>query len=171
MDGSVTSGLLETSASLRACVVRLGGEAFALDVRSAVEVVVLDDITPVPRASAHVLGVANLRGKVMPIVDARPVLGLPGEPPGHGGVTGLVIRAGAWQVAVLVDAAEGLEAFGEVEPLPEGERERFGRLAVGRLQRGTDGVTLLDATALLEALRAGGRPSAPGQGEAADGAI
>ena len=130
----------------------------------------LDDITPVPRASAHVLGVANLRGKVMPIVDARPVLGLPGEPPGHGGVTGLVIRAGAWQVAVLVDAAEGLEAFGEVKPLPEGERERFGRLAVGRLQRGTDVVRArCDGTFGSAASRRASLRS--GTGEAADGAI
>jgi chemotaxis signal transduction protein len=164
MDGSVTSGLLESPASLRACIVRLAGEAFALDVRSATEVVVLDDITPVPRASANVLGVANLRGKVMPIVDARPVLGLVGERPGRGGVTGLVIRAGSWQVAVLVDAVEGLEAFGEVDPLPEGERERFGRLAVGRLRHGAEVVTLLDATALLETLRTGARPFDSGAG-------
>jgi chemotaxis signal transduction protein len=171
MDGAVTSGLLDSPAAVRACVVRLGGEPFALDVRSTVEVVVLDDITPVPRAAAHVLGVANLRGKVMPIVDARPVLGLSGDRPGRSGVTGLVVRAGAWHVAVLVDAVEGLEAFADVSPLPEGARERFGRLAVGRLQRGADDVTLLDATALLEALRTGGRPSAPGQGEAASGVI
>ena len=49
----------------------LGGETFAIDVRQAREVVGFEDATPVPLAPPHVLGVANLRGEVVTIVDAR----------------------------------------------------------------------------------------------------
>ena len=61
----------------RACLFALAGARFAVDVRSAREVVVFDDITAVPLASPHLVGVANLRGTVMPIVDVRDMLGLP----------------------------------------------------------------------------------------------
>jgi purine-binding chemotaxis protein CheW len=61
----------------RACVVLLGGRPFAVDVTDAREVVVLETTTPVPGAPAAVIGVMNLRGNVLPVVEARPLLGLP----------------------------------------------------------------------------------------------
>ena len=65
-------------AGIRACVFVLADRVFAVEVSHAREVGVLDDYTVVPRAPAHVLGVTNLRGRVLPIVDIRPLLGLPG---------------------------------------------------------------------------------------------
>jgi len=38
------------------------------------------DITHVPQVAAHVLGVINLRGKVIPVIDLRCKFGFPAQP-------------------------------------------------------------------------------------------
>src|SRR5512134_499408 len=75
----------------RACLFSLAGARFAVDVRNAREAVLFDERTAVPLAPRHLVGVANLRGTVMPIVDVRGLLGLPGSRPGRS-VQTLVIR-------------------------------------------------------------------------------
>src|SRR5262245_18007963 len=125
---------------------------YAFDVRSAEEVVVFDDATPVPRAPAYVLGVANLRGHVVPLVDVRVLLGLPAGRAGRD-LTGLVIKAGGWQVAVNVDEVVGLEEFEQVTPPPDATIVRGRRLVIGALRRGGTVAMLLDAGELLGALR------------------
>jgi purine-binding chemotaxis protein CheW len=136
----------------RACLFSLAGEDLAVDVKHAREIVVLDGYTVVPLAPPHLIGVANLRGYVLPIVDLRLVLGLPAHRVGRGSKV-LVIGTGSLQVAMVVDAVLGLEWFGEPRPLDETARGRFGALAVGLLPQGDRWVTLLDAQKVLEALR------------------
>ena len=97
----------------RACLFELAGARFAVDVRSAREVVLFDEITAVPRAPRHLVGVANLRGTVMPIVDVRELLGLAESRSGRTLRT-LVVRDGAVQAALVVDTVVGLEPFGDV---------------------------------------------------------
>jgi purine-binding chemotaxis protein CheW len=160
----MTTEILEHGVTLRACVFTLAGAAFAFDVRSVEEVVVFDDATPVPRAPAHVLGVANLRGRVVPLVDVRALLGLPAGRAGRD-LTGMVIRAGGWQVALHVDAVIGLEEFEEVTPLDEATRVRGRRLAVGGLRRGNTVATLLDAGEVLGALRGAAADGSEGRAE------
>ena len=99
----------------RACLFALAGARFAVDVRSAREVVLFDEITMVPRAPRHLVGVANLRGTVMPIVDIRELLGLAEARSGRT-VRTLVVRDGAVQAALVVDTVLGLEPFGDVMP-------------------------------------------------------
>lgn len=135
----------------RACVVLLGGRPFAVDVADAREVVVLDATTPVPGAPASVLGVMNLRGNVLPVVEARPLLGLPVRAaPGRGHA--LVLADGERRAAILVERVLGLTAFETVRPLTE--RADHEGLAAGELTAESGGsATLLDARAVLAALR------------------
>jgi purine-binding chemotaxis protein CheW len=118
----------------RACVVLLGGRPFAVDVAQAREVVVIDAITPVPGAPAPLVGVMNLRGAVLPVVEARPLLGLPVRG-GGGRARALVVADGERRAAVLIERVLGLVAGGE---LPDDSSER---------------ATPLDAGALLAAVR------------------
>jgi len=55
----------------------LGDELFAIDVYVVREIIERQRITRVPRTAHHVLGLINLRGKVIPVVDLRRKLGLP----------------------------------------------------------------------------------------------
>lgn len=147
---------LDAPPALRACLFALAGVRFAVDVRSAREVVLFDEITAVPLAPRHLVGVANLRGTVMPIVDIRALLDLPVQQLGSS-VRTLVLRAGPLQAAVVVDAVLGLEPFEEISPPAPGDpgpsargRRRFG---AGHVKWGAESVLLLDAPKILEALR------------------
>ncbi|MBT1700652.1 chemotaxis protein CheW [Fulvivirgaceae bacterium PWU4] len=55
----------------------LGAEKFAITVESVQEIVELDQVTKVPNAPEYMLGIINLRGKVLPLLDTRLKLGLP----------------------------------------------------------------------------------------------
>ena len=49
----------------------LGQEEYGLPVLKVREIIKVMDITHVPQVAAHVRGVINLRGKVIPIIDLR----------------------------------------------------------------------------------------------------
>lgn len=50
---------------------KLGDEEYAIDILKVQEIIRMVEITAVPRADHFVLGVMNLRGKVIPVVDLR----------------------------------------------------------------------------------------------------
>jgi purine-binding chemotaxis protein CheW len=52
-------------------------EEFGVPVTQVREVIRVSDITRVPQAPAHVRGVANLRGRILAVVELRSRLGLP----------------------------------------------------------------------------------------------
>jgi purine-binding chemotaxis protein CheW len=55
---------------------RLDGEEFGLPVDTVREVIRVGDVTRVPQAPAHIRGVTNLRGRILPVVEIRSRLGL-----------------------------------------------------------------------------------------------
>ena len=63
----------------RVCLVWLGAGCFAFDVALVGEVRMLDSVTPLPRCPAAVLGIANLRGQALAVIDTAQLLGLPDE--------------------------------------------------------------------------------------------
>jgi purine-binding chemotaxis protein CheW len=54
----------------------LGDEIFATNVSKVLEILEIPKITKVPRSPAFMRGVINLRGSVLPIIDARSKFGL-----------------------------------------------------------------------------------------------
>jgi len=58
----------------------LGSEEYAVEVERVREVLRAPNITEVPRAPAHVLGVVNVRGDVIAVIDPRRRLQVPAAP-------------------------------------------------------------------------------------------
>ncbi len=56
---------------------RLGDELFAADVAKVLEILEVPKITKVPKSPAYLRGVVNLRGSVLPVIDARSKFGMP----------------------------------------------------------------------------------------------
>ena len=121
--------------------VRVGGEQYALPVSYVLEVVEIERLTPVPGAPPAVLGVCNLRGQVLPVVDPAPLLGAGGrERATHVVVTeGAAGRAGLAVAAVL-----------DVAALPEPKPATDPHLAGAALVEG-DLVGVLDVPSVLAA--------------------
>ena len=158
--------LPETPPALRACLFALAGARFAVDVRSAREVAVFDEITAVPGAPRHLVGVANLRGAVLPITDLSRLLGLPELRPARSLRT-LVLRDGPLMAAAVVDGVLGLEPFDEVVPAdsPTMARVKVPRpFVAGWLVWAGETLPLLDVARVLEALRPTTRAGGAAQG-------
>jgi purine-binding chemotaxis protein CheW len=141
--------------AVRVCLFGLSGATFAVEVRHAREIVDVEDLTPVPLAPPALRGVTNLRGYILPVLDARPLLGLRAQPITRGSRV-LVLAGPAGPVGIGIDAALALESFDQVGPLGEPARRQLGELGLGVLARGTEPVTLLDAPRVVDALQAGG---------------
>ena len=99
---SVQAGAAPTTAAgtMRAAIVSLGGELFTIDLQNVREVFVVESVTPVPGMPAGLIGVTNLRGSVVPLLDLRQMIGLAAE---NALKYAVVIKHGNWQVGVLVD--------------------------------------------------------------------
>lgn len=102
-------------------LVRLGGSSYALPVASVREIVRLPQVTRVPGLPAFVAGLANVRGRVLAVLDLRTMLGVE-APRGDRLVIldGLTATARP-MVGLIVDAALDLVRLSDVlEPLPPG---------------------------------------------------
>jgi purine-binding chemotaxis protein CheW len=106
----------DTVPSLELVVFRLGPESYALRLHEVREIIMVGQITPVPRAPQFVDGVLNLRGEVMPVVDLRTRFGLERiEPTSISRI--LITTIGGVATGLVVDAVD------EVRPV---ELNRFG---------------------------------------------
>ena len=84
---------------IRVCLFRIGEDSYAIPVELLTEIIIPQRLFPVPTTPQHVLGIINLRGNIVPIVDIRPALSLPRQSePGqiaiikHGSITlGIVV--------------------------------------------------------------------------------
>lgn len=96
----VKSDVVRPSAPLRFCLLSVGHERLAVDLSHVREVFRVESITPVPGMPSALVGVANLRGTVIPLADLRPVLGVPrSSTPKYAAV----VRQGGEQVGILID--------------------------------------------------------------------
>jgi purine-binding chemotaxis protein CheW len=86
------------------------------------EVFVVESITPVPGVPAGLVGVTNLRGTVVPLLDLRQMLGLNTDATMRYAV---VLKHGAWHVAVLVDTVPEIRSIAKNQfmPAPKGTGE------------------------------------------------
>lgn len=56
---------------------KVGGENFAASVNKVLNILEMSKITKVPQAPQYMLGVINLRGQVLPVIDSRIKFGMP----------------------------------------------------------------------------------------------
>jgi len=91
----------KSTESLRVCLIALGKETFAIDLRQVREVFEPESITPVPGMPAALVGVTNLRGTIIPLADVRAALGVVSVSvlPKYA----VVVRHGTQQVGILVE--------------------------------------------------------------------
>ncbi len=119
--------------------VRVGAGRYAFDVRDVREVEDRPPVTAVPGAPAGVLGVCNLRGAVLPIVQLHDLLGQQRDEDRFV----VVAEAGGMAAGIAVDDILG------VEPLPL-ELEAEASIAVrGRALVDGELIGVLDTGAIL----------------------
>jgi chemotaxis signal transduction protein len=107
---------VETPVAARVCVFTLGGERFALPVRSVREITMVEHVTPVPRATACVLGAINLRGTLVSLITIEALVGV--RPRSRRRVTRAIVLAHpTLRVAIAVDEVVDMAALEESGPV------------------------------------------------------
>jgi len=128
----------------------LASEGYGIEIRHVIEIIGIQPITAVPDLPDHVIGVLNLRGKVIPIIDVRRRFGLPHRD--HDDRTCIVVvNVNDNSVGLVVDKVSEVITIPttEIEPPPATGRTRKNYIA-GMGKIGQQVKILLDIEALLE---------------------
>ncbi|NJN46017.1 MAG: chemotaxis protein CheW [Candidatus Competibacteraceae bacterium] len=98
--------------------VRLGSWNLLLPMDDVAEIVPIPRITRIPGVATWLLGIANLRGTILSVVDLQEFLG--GEPSTPTPNSRLVVaRSGEWEYGLLIHEVIGMRQFGEQSRLPD----------------------------------------------------
>jgi len=97
---------------------QLANEEFGVEILKVREINKIMSITAVPQMPAHMKGVINLRGKVIPVIDLRLKFGLPEAE--HTEQTCIIVVNVGREIGIIVDTvSEVLDIKGEnIEPPP-----------------------------------------------------
>ncbi len=136
----------------------MGGDYYAVTVDVLAEIIIPQKIFSVPTTPSHVIGVINLRGNIVPIVDIRPVLSLAPQT----GVNQIaIIRHQQTIIGIVVDSVSEVVAvpLSSILPLPAevtvqdaGARNRS-RYLQAVVQRQSGVAAMLHIERLLEAIK------------------
>lgn len=104
--------MIEAPGHWRGVGFRLGQRRLVSSFEEVVEILPLPPVTPVPGAQAWMLGVANVRGSLLPVVDLKQFL--EGERTlVHEGQRCLVVRQAGGNVAVIIEELFGQRTFND----------------------------------------------------------
>ena len=129
---------------------QMGGQSYAVELLKVQEVQRVPDILPVRGASSHVMGVMNLRGQIIAVIDLGACIGLPHEPLTEASRV-IVLETEEETVGLLVSAVAEVISLSEravenpVSSIPALPREAL----IGIARHGSHMSVLLDATVFL----------------------
>lgn len=117
MGSDVTNTAADTSELI---AFRVGEQEFCVNIMSVREIRGWTPAIPVPRSPPWVMGVINLRGQVLPIVDLARRLGMKPAVPSERHVI-IVIQARSRVIGILVDAVSDILTISgdNIQPVPE----------------------------------------------------
>jgi len=131
---------------IRFLIVSLEGESFAIPITSLLEITVPKNIQKDQKLSEIFEGKLDYRGKMIPVVNLKKVLKLPGNP--GGGL--IVVKSSKGVLGLLVDGArELLETSQKPVPMPRGVLNPSLNYYAGILRNREDLVVLLNEDGLL----------------------
>ncbi len=129
---------------------RLAEETYGINVMQVQEVLRMTDVAPVPGAPHYVMGIINLRGNVVTVLDTRKLLDL-----SAGDITDssriMIIESGKVTVGLLVDSvAEVVNiASGDIDPPPSVGNDEGSRYIQGIYSSEQQILILIDLNKLI----------------------
>lgn len=125
-------------------------ERYGIKVLQVQEIIRMTDITPVPGAPHYILGVINLRGNVVPIVNTRSRFNLPtvNDSPE---TRIILVDLDRQLVGIVVDSVAEVVTLegGEIEKAPSLDQAEWVQFIHGVARTGGDLLILLDLSKFL----------------------
>ncbi len=129
---------------------RLDGETYGINVMQVQEVLRYSEIAPVPGAPSYVLGIINLRGNVVTVIDTRHRFGL-----AQGEVTDntriVIIETDNHVIGIMVDSVAEVVYLNqsEIETAPNVGNEESAKFIQGVCHKNDELLILIDLNKLL----------------------
>ncbi len=129
---------------------RIGDQEFCVNIMSVREIRGWTQATPMPHAPPYVMGVINLRGAVLPIIDMSARLGMKVAEPTARHVI-IVAQVKSKVVGLLVEAVSDILTITEdsIQPVPEVSSDLEKQYARGILAIDTRMICLIELDALF----------------------
>lgn len=127
---------------LRWVTFQLDGETYGVNVTQVREVLRVTEIAPVPGAPDYVMGIINLRGNVVTVVDTRKRFGLMSTEPTDSSRI-VIIEVGGQEIGMMVDSVA------EVVDLPVSSIESAPNIGNDDSSRFIQGVTSIEGKLLI----------------------
>lgn len=129
---------------------KLAGETYGVNVMQVQEVLRYTEIAPVPGAPEYVMGIVNLRGNVVTVIDARYRFGLePGEITDNTRI--VILEADKHVVGILVDSVAEVVylRLSEIETAPNVGNDESARFIQGVCHKNNELLILIELDKLL----------------------
>ena len=129
---------------------RLDNETYGINVMQVQEVLRYSEIAPVPGAPPYVLGIINLRGNVVTVIDTRHRFGLePGEVTDNTRI--VIIEADKHVVGILVDSVAEVVYLrqSEIETAPNVGNDESAKFIQGVCHKNNELLILIELDKLL----------------------
>lgn len=129
---------------------RLGNETYGLNVMQVREVLRYSEISPVPGAPSYVIGIINLRGNVVTVIDTRERFGLPTAE-----VTDdtriVILESESQVVGIMVDSVAEVVYLkaSEIETAPNVGNDESSRYIQGVCHKNDELLILIEIAKLL----------------------
>lgn len=130
---------------------RLGDEIYGVDVMGIREVLRYTEITPVPGAPYYVLGIINLRGNVVTVIDTRTRFGLNrGEVDNNSRI--VVVEVDKQVIGMLVDSVAEVTylRLSEIEKAPNVGNEETSKFINGVCNKNDELLILIDLEKMID---------------------
>ena len=97
----------------------LGDQSFAIPLLQVKEVIALPDVTPVPQTPPYFVGIMNLRGQVITVLDLRTKLAI--KPSAHAETVVIICDLSSYNIGIVVDSVNAVIAAmpDQIAPKPE----------------------------------------------------
>jgi len=147
---STNTAHVEDNATLRWVTFFLSQEKYGINVMQVQEVLRVTEIAPVPGAPDYVLGIINLRGNVVTVIDTRKRFGLESKDLDDSARI-VIVESNDQVVGILVDSvAEVIDLqLSEIETAPNVGTEDSSRFIQGVASQNDELLIIIDLNKLL----------------------
>jgi purine-binding chemotaxis protein CheW len=127
----------------------LGKEEFALPLLTVKEVIGMPDLTPIPQMPPHFLGMMNLRGNVITVLDLRNKMGI--KPQLSEEQTVIILELGHLHLGCVVDCVNSVMNLTDDQILekPHMENTKTSQSIIGVIKKSESLILLIDVAKAL----------------------
>ncbi len=136
--------VLDVTTSLQIVCFKIGTEEYAINILQVQEILKVPKITKLPKSKTHVLGVIDLRGKVIPIIDLGRKFGIIADLSSSS--RAIVVDINGKQVGLAIDSVSHVIKIDstDIEPPPPVVKGVSGKYIVGIAKFKTGFIVILD---------------------------